>query len=128
MAKVDRSKLSPKPRLHQLLRLELSDDLDEGGYTGVKAITAGELLNCRIPKRPNILGGFLKKGSRCLIAGPAGVGKTHLALGIATHLSMGKSLLGWDVDRAWKVVYLDGEMAPAQVVSRVKRWARRLPG
>jgi hypothetical protein len=128
MTKSSSFKKSKKPVLSKLLRLALPEDLGKAHFKGVKAITVGELLNCKVPKRPNILGGFLRKGGRCMIAGPAGVGKTHLGLGMATHLSMGKPLLGWDVDRKWKVAYLDGEMAPAQVVARLKRWARRLPG
>ena len=128
MAKKNLSKKSKKPLLSKILRLALPEDLTKSRYRGVKAITVGELLACKVPKRPNILGGFLRKGGRCMIAGPAGVGKTHLGLAIAAYLSVGKSLLGWGVDRPWQVAYLDGEMAPAQVQARVKRWARRLPG
>src|SRR5579862_2209463 len=100
MTKKNKGKRSKRPLLRKVLHLPLPDDLTRARYKGVKAITVGELLRCKVPKRPNILGGFLKKGGRCLIAGPAGVGKTHLGLGIAAHLSMGRSLLGWNVDRA----------------------------
>ena len=69
----------------------------------------------------------MRKGGRCMIAGATGIGKTHLALAIATHIAAGRSLMGWDVQRPWKVDYLDGEMAPAQLKSRLKRWAKALP-
>ncbi|HZZ92992.1 MAG TPA: AAA family ATPase [Usitatibacter sp.] len=110
------------------MKLELPKDLTREGYAGVKPVTAGELMECKVPARPDIIGGFIAKGGRCLVTGPAGIGKTLFALGLGAHVSMGKTFLGWDVERPRRVVYMDAEMAPAQTKLRVKRWTKRIPG
>lgn len=45
-----------------------------------------------------------------MIYAPRGVGKTHVALGIAYAVTSGGQFLGWQASKPRGVLYLDGEM------------------
>ena len=48
-----------------------------------------------------------------------GVGKTHVALGIAFAVASGGSFLGWQATKPRSVIYLDGEMPGASLQARL---------
>jgi putative DNA primase/helicase len=48
-----------------------------------------------------------------------GIGKTHLALGIACVVATGGALLGWSAPSPHRVIYLDGEMPAAAMQLRL---------
>jgi hypothetical protein len=56
-----------------------------------------------------------------------GVGKTHVALGIAYAIASGGTFLGWRAERWRKVLYLDGEMPGAALQSRLQNLIKSSP-
>ena len=73
-----------------------------------------EFLTNDLPAREEILSPWLLSQSLSMIYSWRGVGKTHVALGIAYAIASGSSFLGWKAATARKVLYIDGEMpAPA---------------
>ena len=64
---------------------------------------------------------FLRQGTSQLSA-RAGHGKTRLALSMSYAMATATPLLGWEVPRPVRVVYVDGELAPAQA----QQWVQRL--
>jgi len=67
-----------------------------------------------------VLEPLIRPGSATLVYGPAGVGKSFLALGLAWAAAGGGSFLGWTAPRPHKVLYLDGEMSPQTVAGRLR--------
>ncbi len=65
-----------------------------------------------------ILDPWLPCSGLAMIAGWRGVGKTMLALGCALAIGSGTELLGWKAPKARRVLYVDGEMALAQMRDR----------
>jgi hypothetical protein len=82
-------------------------------------LTAPALLAAELPERMAILDPILATKSTALLYGPRGLGKTFLALGIARAAAAGESFLGWKSPRPHRVLYLDGEMAAADIRARV---------
>jgi hypothetical protein len=74
-----------------------------------------ELLLREIPPREEILSPWLFSHSSNMIFAKRGVGKTHVALGIACAVASGGSFLKWTAPKPRKVLYIDGEM-PAVVI------------
>jgi hypothetical protein len=87
--------------------------------TPLTYISAGALAATAFPPRPFILEPILAAGSAGLVYGPAGVGKSFLALGLAVAAASGKSFLGWTAGRPHKVLYLDGEMGALELQRRL---------
>ena len=81
--------------------------------------SAGELAAATLPPRPFILEPLLAAGSAGLIYGPAGVGKSFLALGLALAAASGGSFLGWTATRPHKVLYLEGELGAVELQRRL---------
>src|SRR5215470_9289787 len=73
-------------------------------------VDLGAFLAEPIPPRESLLSPILLEQSLAMIHAWRGVGKTHVALGIAYAVASGGSFLGWKAERPRKVLYLDGEM------------------
>lgn len=56
-----------------------------------------------------------------MIAGYRGIGKTYLSLGCAMAIATGGEVLGWRAFRPEKVLYVDGEMDPAELQERIRQ-------
>ncbi|MEJ1298319.1 MAG: AAA family ATPase [Candidatus Sedimenticola sp. (ex Thyasira tokunagai)] len=82
-------------------------------------IDFGDLLNREFPPRENILAPWLPTQGLCMIYAGRGVGKTHMALGVAYAVSSGGEFLGWVSDKPRKVVYIDGEMPVVTMQERL---------
>jgi putative DNA primase/helicase len=82
-------------------------------------LTAPALLAAELPERTAILDPILATKSLALLYGPRGLGKTFVALGIARAAAAGESFLGWTSPRPHRVLYLDGEMAAADIRARL---------
>jgi putative DNA primase/helicase len=82
-------------------------------------LNAPALLAADLPERTTILDPILATKSLALLYGPRGLGKTFVALGIARAAAAGESFLGWKSPRPHRVLYLDGEMAAADIRARV---------
>lgn len=83
-------------------------------------LTLAELLNRRFPDRAAILAPWLLTQSLSMIHAWRGVGKTHVALGIAYAVATGGKFLTWHAPNPRKVLYLDGEMPGAALRDRLK--------
>jgi len=75
----------------------------------------GELLAKDLPAREMLLSPWLQSQSLSMIYAWRGIGKTHVALGIAYALASGGEFLGWKATAPVPVLYVDGEM-PAIVL------------
>jgi hypothetical protein len=55
-----------------------------------------------------------------------GTGKTLLSLGLALHLAAGKSMPGFDIPKARKVLYVEGELPASQLKERIAQLSQGL--
>ena len=83
------------------------------------AISASSLLSTEVPEQSAVLAPHFHEGTLCLLYGPRGLGKTFLAMSIAWAAASGTSILSWTASRTHRVVYVDGEMAAADMKRRV---------
>jgi hypothetical protein len=82
-------------------------------------LSAPQLMGATLPARETILDPILTTKSLALLYGPRGIGKTYVALGIAWAAASGGSFLGWRARRPHRVLYVDGEMAAADMRERL---------
>lgn len=87
----------------------------------IRAVTVDEFLNMQLPKREMLLAPFLPSQGLGLLYAKRGVGKTHVALGIACAVATGGIFLKWQAPRPRKVLYIDGEMPAAAMQERLLR-------
>jgi hypothetical protein len=85
-----------------------------------KAVNILELINHEFKPRERILSPWLLTQSLNMIYAWRGVGKTHVALGIAYAIASGGTFLGWQAERPRRVLYLDGEMPGAALKTRLE--------
>ena len=78
-----------------------------------------DFVNMQLPPRENILSPWLPMQGLAMIYAPRGVGKTHVALGIANAITTLTPFLGWTAPKARGVLYLDGEMPAALMQERL---------
>ncbi|HYD06235.1 MAG TPA: AAA family ATPase [Reyranella sp.] len=86
----------------------------------LKVRPAAELLDSEGAAQPFILDPIIAPGTAALVYGPAGVGKSFLALGLVLAAAGGGGFLGWTAPRPHQVLYLDGEMRPEAVAARLR--------
>ncbi len=84
-----------------------------------RIVNARELLALPLPPREMVLAPVLPAKGLAMLYGPRGLGKTHVALGIAWAVASGGSFLKWQAPRARRVLYVDGEMPAATMKERV---------
>lgn len=84
-----------------------------------RLILARDLMTAELPRRETLLDPLLTSKTLALLYGPRGLGKTFLAMGIAWAVASGESFLGWRAPKPAHVVYLDGEMAAADMRDRL---------
>jgi hypothetical protein len=82
-------------------------------------ILARDLMAADLPQRQFLLDPLLTTKTLALLYGPRGLGKTFVAMGIAWAVASGGSFLGWHAAKPARVVYLDGEMAAAEMRDRL---------
>lgn len=87
----------------------------------LRSVTLDEFLTMELPKREMILSPFLPSQGLCLLYAKRGVGKTHVAIGIAYAVAVGGSFLKWKAIKPRKVLYIDGEMPAVAMQERLKR-------
>ena len=85
-----------------------------------RLMPATELIAANLPARESILDPILAQKSLMMLYGPRGLGKTHVALGIAWAAAAGQSFLKWTASRPHRVVYVDGEMAAVDMQQRLR--------
>jgi putative DNA primase/helicase len=87
--------------------------------TGLSILTAAQLLAADLPRRRDVLAPLLACDTAALVYGPAGIGKSFFALGIAWAVASGTSFLGWQAPRPQRVLYVDGELGAAELRERL---------
>jgi putative DNA primase/helicase len=86
---------------------------------GLRITNVFDFVNMELPPREYILSPWLPVQGLAMIYAPRGVGKTHVALGIAHAVITQSSFLGWQAPKARNVLYLDGEMPAALMQERL---------
>lgn len=97
---------------------EVLNDPKEHPRTNLQAITLHDLLAMELPPRRNLLDPWLPAQGLAMIYAPRGIGKTHIAQGIAYALICGGPFLTWRASEPAGVLYLDGEMPAAAMQER----------
>lgn len=69
-----------------------------------------EFAKLKLPPRNEILKPILPERGLAMLFAGRGIGKTHVALGIAHAVSCGGTFLRWSAEKAKNVLYVDGEM------------------
>lgn len=82
-------------------------------------VDAATLLARTFKPRVQLLSPWLTTQSLTMIYARRGVGKTHMALGVAYALASGGEFLGWEAAEPVRVLYLDGEMPGADLKQRL---------
>jgi len=83
----------------------------------LRALDVHELAKIQFKEREPLLGPFLHTQDMGMLFSPRGIGKTHLALGIAFAVATGGPFLSWEAEKPRKVLYLDGEL-PGHVMQQ----------
>jgi putative DNA primase/helicase len=88
-----------------------------------RIVSALELLALDLPPREMVLVPVLPSKGIAMLYGPRGLGKTHVALGIAWAAASSGTFLKWRAPVARRVLYVDGEMPQEVMQERVARLA-----
>ena len=95
---------------------------------GLQSVTFAKLAAMKVPPRPVLLAPWLPAQGIAMIHAARGIGKTHLALGIACAVSTGKPFLGWQPDDKARALYIDGEMPVSPLQERVRAFMQYFGG
>lgn len=98
----------------------LDYDPDAPEQTRPQSLSAAELMTARLPPRAPLLDPVLPTKGLAMLYGPRGLGKTHVALGIAWAVASGGAFLKWQAPRPGRVLYVDGEMPAADMQERLR--------
>jgi AAA domain len=82
-------------------------------------LSAAEFLRLELPLRGMVLEPILPEKGLALLHAFRGIGKTHLALGIAFAVASGAEFMGWQAPAPRPVLYLDGEMPANTMQARL---------
>lgn len=105
--------------LNDMSQSELAQDLGIVQST-LKPIGLNDFLQLPLPPQENILAPWLTTQGLAMIYAHRGVGKTHVALGIAYAVASGGEFLRWYAPKPRGVLYLDGEMPANMLQERLK--------
>lgn len=107
--------------VEEMKRLGL-DNVQDLYKPNLVAINCGDFLSKKFPPKEFIIQPCLPKQGLIMIYAKRGVGKTYLALSLACKIANGVSLFDdrWKVNKQWKVLYVDGEMAANEMQERLK--------
>lgn len=92
----------------------------------IKAVLGKAILPCKelaalgIPPRELLLGNWFLEGDLGFIFAPRGIGKTWLALAIATAIAGGGKCGPWTASGACRVLCIDGEMPCESLCERIE--------
>lgn len=84
------------------------------------SVSAAELINAHLPPRELLVDPILPVKGLAMLYGPRGLGKTHVALGIAWAAASGGQFLKWQAPEPRRVLYVDGEMPAADMQERLR--------
>jgi 5S rRNA maturation endonuclease (ribonuclease M5) len=87
----------------------------------ITVITINDFLNLELPEREMLISPILPTQGLGLLYAKRGVGKTHVALGIANAVASGSTFFKWQAPKPRKVLYIDGEMPAIVMQERLRR-------
>ena len=90
--------------------VDVPEDKTRQPFRIYRAVDITELLKHQFPIREYVLSPILTLGSLNMLYAWRGIGKTHVALGMAYAAASGGSFLNWASERPFKTLYIDGEM------------------
>ena len=93
---------------------------DLGPRVSLRAFTSAEFTEMKLRPREFILDPILRSRSLAMLSAFRGVGKTHVAMGIAHAVATGGRFLTWNAPTARHVLYVDGEMPSADLQERLR--------
>ena len=111
------------PSSQQLSPVALAPNRPSGAVLAsprFRSVSMFELVNADLPKREPLLAPWLLTQSLSMVHAWRGVGKTHMALGIAYAVATGGTYLRWSAPQGRPVLFIDGEMTAAQLQERLK--------
>lgn len=79
-----------------------------------------EFAKLELPPRKTLLYPILPERGLAMLFAGRGIGKTHVALGIAHAVSCGGEFLRWKAEKPKRVLYIDGEMPQQALQERLK--------
>ncbi len=89
-------------------------------HKGLKKITLDDFLLKDIKPREMILAPIISEKGAVMIHAYRGIGKTHIALGIAYAVATGTNFLCWKAEKPRKVLLVDGEMPEHALQMRLR--------
>lgn len=90
-------------------------------------MSAAEFAKLAIPPRESVIDPFLPTSSLSMIYAARGVGKTWFALSMCLAICRGDDFVSFHVPKQRTVLFVDGEMAAADLQSRVRELDRDPP-
>jgi putative DNA primase/helicase len=93
--------------------------LEAANPLGLNAIHIGEFLKMDIPPREMVVSPIIPTQGLAMLFASRGVGKTHVALGLAYSVASGSPFLKWTTPKPRKVLYIDGEMPAVAMQDRI---------
>lgn len=110
---------TPVPQQNNELINPIQINKVETQLNPLNVVEANDFIKMDIPARENILSPWLPVQGLTMIYAPRGIGKTHIALGIAYAVTSNTSFLNWKPTKARGVLYLDGEMPASLMQERL---------
>jgi putative DNA primase/helicase len=89
-----------------------------------KPIDLSDFLALKIPPREMLLSPILPEKGLAMIYAARGIGKTHVAHGIAFAVATGTKFLKWSAPKARRVLCIDGEMPGSELQKRLSEIVR----
>jgi len=87
--------------------------------SNIRPVSLEEFLRKDIPASQLFLGDWLEEGMPVLVAGEAGVGKSHFVYWLAYAIATGTEYLCWKAPHVCPVGLLDGEMRDSTIQERL---------
>ena len=103
-------------------------DPDTPDFILPQPLSATELMSLALPPRELLLDPILPSRGLAMLYGPRGLGKTHVALGIAWAAASAERFLKWHADVPRRVLYVDGEMPATDMQERLRLIGSTPPG
>jgi putative DNA primase/helicase len=103
-------------------------DDDQAQLVGPRAPDLAEFLTIEFPPRENIVSPVFPRQGLGMVHAWRGLGKTYFALFFAYTVATGGQFLKWSVARAWRVLYVDGEMRGVDIQERLSEIVRASDG
>ena len=93
---------------------------DARSREGLRPLDLDELLALEIKPREMVLDPIIPEKSLTMIYGLRGIGKTHVALGIACAVASGTHMLGWRAPKPRRFLRFDGESPGVMLRERLQ--------